>query len=140
MGIHSLNLFQTGKSYSTILLTYQAINYFHFIVGHPKTCDSEFSLNILEGIKHTTRYTVQKKGSITVKHLHNLYSHLRGKITSLANLRAARFCVFSFMRILRFSEVINVRKTDVVIKTPTLLFSLKRVNHTSIEKEMGLSH
>ena len=59
--IHSLyilNQFQTGKSYSTIRLTYPAANYFHSIVGHPKLCDCDFCLNVVESIKCTTRGTV----------------------------------------------------------------------------------
>ena len=36
----------------------------------------EFCLNILEGIKCITRYTVQKKSPINVKNLYKLYSHL----------------------------------------------------------------
>ena len=111
-----LNLFQTSKSYSTIRLTYQAINYFHSIVGHPKVCYSKFFLNILEGIKLITRYTVQKKSPITVKHLYKLCSHLGGKHMSLANLCTALICIFSSPGFLRFSEAINIRQTYVVIK------------------------
>ena len=97
MVIYLLYLFQTGKSFSTICLTYQAINYFHSIVGHPKPCNSELFLNISEGIKHTTRYTVQKKSPITIKHLYQFYSHFGSKHMPLANLRTMLICVFSFM-------------------------------------------
>lgn len=41
-------------------------------------------LNILEGIKRSTRYTVQKKSPNTVKHLYKLY---RYNFVRLANLR-----------------------------------------------------
>ena len=95
--IYLLNLFQTGKSYSTINLAYQTINYFHLIAGHPKPCDSVFWQNILEGIKRTIKYAVQKKSSITVKHLYKLYSHFRDKLMSLPNLRTMLICVFFFM-------------------------------------------
>ena len=138
MVIYLLKLFHTGKPYTTIRSAYQAINYFHSIAGHPKTCDSEFCINTLEDIKCTIRYTIQKKSSIIVKHLYKLYSHFRRKLTSLTNLRTAQIC--DFLGFLCFSEVINVRRTDVVIRNTTLPFLLKGVNQSSIKKEMGLSH
>ena len=95
--LYLLNLFQTGKSYSTIHLTYQAIDYFNSIVGHPKPCDSKFCLNILEGIKCITGYTVRKKSPITVKHLYKLCSHFKSKLMTLANLPTMLICAISFM-------------------------------------------
>ena len=89
--IYLLYLFQIGKSYSTICLIYQAINCFYSIVRHPKPCDSKPCLNILEGLKRTTRYTVQTKSRIIVKHLYNLYSHFGGQRMSLSNLRIMLF-------------------------------------------------
>ena len=89
--IYLLYLFQIGKSYSTICLTYQAINCFYSIVRHPKPCDSKLCLNILEGLKRATRYTVQTKSRIIVKHLYNLYSHFGGQRMSLSNLRIMLF-------------------------------------------------
>ena len=80
--IYLLYLIQTGKSYSTTRLTYQAINYFHSIVGHQEPCNSELCLNIFEGIKRTTRYTVQKESSITVRHLYSLYNQFADLPTS----------------------------------------------------------
>ena len=65
--IYLLYPFQTDKSCSTIRLMYQAIDYFHCIVGHPKPDNFELCLNVFEGLKHTTRYTVQKKSPVTVK-------------------------------------------------------------------------
>ena len=73
-------LFNIGKSHLNIRLTYQAMNYFHSIAGQPKPFNSELFLNLLEGIKRTARYTVQKKSPITVKHLYKLYSHFAGKL------------------------------------------------------------
>ena len=137
MVIYLLKLFHTGKPYTNICSTYQAMNYFHSIAGHPKTCDSEFCINKLEDIKCTIRYTIQKKSSISIKHLYKLYSHFRGKLTSRTNLCAARIC--DFLGFLCFSEVINVRRNDVVIRNTTLLFLLKGVKESSIKKEMGLS-
>ena len=54
-----------------------------------------------------------------------------------ANLHIILICAFSFMGFLRFIEVINIRRTDIVIKTPKLLFSLKRVKQTPNESDVG---
>ena len=135
--IYLLYPFQTGKSYSTICLIYRPINYFHCIVGHSKPSNSELCLNILESIKHTTRYTVQKKSRITVKHLYKFYSHFGVKRMSLANLRTMLICGFSFMGFFRFSEVINIRRTDVVIKNIHIAVFIEKSKQTSIEKEFG---
>ena len=55
----------------------------------------------------------------------------------IANLHIILICAFSFMGFLRFIEVINIRRTDIVIKTPKLLFSLKRVKQTPNESDVG---
>ena len=81
---------------------------FSFHSRHPTPWDSELYLNILEGIKHTTRYTVQRKSPIIVKHLYKLYSLFGGKFMPLANFRTALICVFSFMGFFRLSEIIEL--------------------------------
>ena len=120
-------------------MIYQAKNYFHSIVGHPKLCSSELCLNILEGIKRTTRYTVQKKIPITVKHLYKLYSHFGVKRILLANLRTMLIWVFPFMGFLRFSEVINTRKTDVVIRNPHIAIFIEK-SETDVYREGSWSY
>ena len=64
--------------------------------------------------KGTTRCTVQKKKPITVKHLYKLYNHSGGKCTSLANLHGY------------FNEVINKRRTDVVIKNTHIVIFIEK--------------
>ena len=77
------DIFIISNSYRQVLfptrLTYQAINYFHSIVGHEEACNSELCLNIFEGIKRTIRYRVQKESSITVKHLYSTVSTINSQ-------------------------------------------------------------
>ena len=77
---------------------------FSFHRRHHKSYNSKFCLNILEGIKCTTRYTVQKKSPVTVKHLHKPYSHFEGKLMSLSNLHAM-ICIISLDLLIWCNEV-----------------------------------
>ena len=129
--IYLLNLFQICKSYSTIPLTYQAINYFHSIVGHPKPCNSEFCLNILRG---NVLLDIQSKKNVIVKHLYKFYSHFRGKCMSLAMLRTTLTCAFSFMGFLHFREIINIRRTDFVIKNTQITIFFEK-SKTDVYRE-----
>lgn len=93
---------------------------FSFHRRHHKSYNSKFCLNILEGTKCTTRYTVQKKSPNTVKHLYKLY---RCNFVHLANLRTKLIWVFFFIGFPRLCEVINIWRTDVFIKiTHTAIF------------------
>ena len=125
IAIYWLNPFRSGNFCSTIRLTYQPINHFYSILGNPKPCDSKLCVNILKNVKHT----VQTKSPISVKDLYKLHGHFSGKFMSLANLCKMLIWIFSTKGLLCFSEFINMRRTNVILETPTLLFSLKKVRH-----------
>ena len=93
---------------------------FNHLLNYQTIKNPKLYLYILEGIKRSTRYTVQKKSPNTVKHLYKLY---RCNFVHLANLRTKLIWVFFFIGFPRLCEVINIWRTDVFIKiTHTAIF------------------
>ena len=114
--LYLLSLLQTGKSYPAIRSSVFAIKYFRKIVGHHDPCNSELVNYVLEGIKRICCHTPKKKKPFTPQLLHTLYRSLGEDNMNLINLRTMLLCVLSFMGFLRFSEVINLKNSDIILK------------------------
>jgi len=92
-----------------------SIKYFHSIAGFADPFSSRVSNLIYEGIKRICSHQPKKKLPITIKHLKNMYAALGGEKMDLKNLRIMTISVLSFMGFMRFSEVIKLRKCDILI-------------------------
>ena len=115
------------------------IKYFHKIVGHHDPCNSELVNYVLESIKRICCHTPKKKKSFTPQPLHTLYRSLGEDNTNLINLRTMLLCVLSFMGFLKFSEVINLKNSDIVLnKTHMSIFIEK--SKTDVYREGSWMH
>jgi len=90
-----------------------SIKYFHSIAGFAETFSSRVSNLIYEGINRICSHQPKKK--LTIKLLKNMYAALGGEKIDLKNLRIMTISVLSFMVFMRFSEVIKLRKYDILI-------------------------
>ena len=89
------------------------IKCFHKIVGHH---DHHESVNyVLEGFKRICCH-IPKKKPFTPELLHKLCRSLGEDNIDLINVRTTFLCVLSFMEFLRFSEVINLKNLDIMLK------------------------
>ena len=109
-----LNLFQKNKSFENRNL-FSAIKYFQKITGYENVLTGGLPYLVLEGIKRTSQKISLKNLPLTTEHLHKLYKIFGGKNMDLKDLRTTLICVFSFMGFLRYSEVSNLRMSDIVI-------------------------
>ena len=109
-----LNLFHKNKSFENIRISFFAIKYIQKITGYEKVETRSLPFLVLEGIKQTSQKLSRKKLPLTTEHLHKLYKTFGGKKMSLKDLKTT-LCIFLFMRFLRYSEVSNLRMSDIVI-------------------------
>ena len=110
-----LNLLQCETPFPTIRQTLYAIKFYHKICNYPDPCNM-LCENILEAIKRIMSRPTKKKLPITVNHLKNMYRSFGGKDTlKLENIRTMAICLLSFSGFLRFSECIELRRSDVSI-------------------------
>jgi len=113
--IYLLSLLQKGKSFPVIKSSLFAIKYYHSIEGLPDPFTSALSNLIYEGIKRICSHQAKKKLPIKIKHLKNMFNILGGNKMDLKNLRTMVISILSFMGFLRFSEVIKIRRSDILI-------------------------
>ena len=103
------------KTFPIIRMSFFTINYFHSIVGY-NPCPTILLHNVLEDIKKILAYSATKESPVTVSQLYKMYNYFRSKTISLSNLQTIAICVLSFMGFLPFSEVIKLRRCDIIIK------------------------
>ena len=129
-----MHLFQSGKTFPVIRMSYFAINYFHSIVGYQNPCPTSLSYNVLEGIKRIIAYYTTKKSPVTVSHLYEMYNYFRTKTISLSNLQTILICVLSFTGFLRFSDIIKLRRCDIIINKTFLSIFIEK-SKTNVYRE-----
>ena len=132
--LYMIHLLQTGKTFPVIRMSYFAINYFHSIVGYQNPCPTSLSYNVLEGIKRILAYSATKKSPVTVSQLYEMYNYFGTKTISLSKVRTILICVLSFIGFLRFSEVIKLRRCDI-IKNKTFLSIFIEKSNTDVYRE-----
>ena len=81
----------------------------------------------------------RKKLPLTTEHLHKLYKILGWKNMNLKDLRTTLICVFSFMGFLRYSEVSNLRMSDIVIHDSYMAIFIEKKKQTFTEMKIGFS-
>ena len=129
-----MHLFQTGKTFPVIRMSYFAINYFHSIVGYQNSCPASFHYNVLDGIRRILAYSATKKPPLTVSQFYQMYNYVGSKTISPSNLGTILICVLSFMGFLVFSEVGKLRCCDIIINKTFLSKSIEK-SKTDVYRE-----
>ena len=131
---YMLNLFQKNKSFENIRDSFFAIKYFQKVTGYENVLTGGLPYLVLEGIKRTSQKISRKKLPLTTEHLHKLYKIFGGKNINLKDLRTTLICVFSFMGFLRYSEVSNLRMSDIVIHDSYMAIFIEKSKNGHLQK------
>ena len=131
---YMLNLFQKNKSFENIRDSFFAIKYFQKVTGYENVLTGGLPYLVLEGIKRTSQKISRKKLPLTTEHLHKLYKILGWKNMNLKDLRTTLICVFSFMGFLRYSEVSNLRMSDIVIHDSYMAIFIEKSKNGHLQK------
>ena len=132
--LYMMHLLQIGKTFPVIRMSYFFINYFHLIVGYQNPCPTSLPYNVLEGIKRILACSAAKKSPVAVSQLYEMYNYFGTKTISLSSLRTILICVLSFMGFLRFSEVIKLRRCDMIINKTVLSIFIEK-SKTDVYRE-----
>ena len=139
-----LNLLQKNKWFENIRNSFFAIKYFQKITGYENVLTGGLPYLVLEGIKRTSQKISRKKLPLTTEHLHKLHTFFGGKNMNLKDLRTTLICAFLFMGFLRYSEVSNLRMSDIVIHNSYMAIFInivkrKKVKRIFTEMEIGFT-
>ena len=105
-----MNLFQKNKSFENIRNSFFAIKCFHY----ENVLTGGLPYLVLEEIKLVSQKILRKKLLLTTEHLRKLQKIFGGKNMNLKDLRTT-LVFFLFTGFLRYSEVSNLRISDIVV-------------------------
>ena len=114
----SLTLFitsmvQSAEKLSKITQTFYGLKFLHDITGRKNPCENKMAITALESASRILSKPIQKKEPIKPRHLRKLGKMLTENPKSLPNYRTLAICCVAFSGFLRFSEVANLRRSDI---------------------------
>lgn len=132
--IFILSRIQLDERYSSVRAVYYAVKFIHTFGGLADPTDHLLVKNIFEAAHRLCKNDINKKEPLEVSHIALLYSYLVEKNSSLTNLRTAVIILVGFAGFLRFEEVINIRRSDVVFMREYMKIFLEK-SKTDIYRE-----
>jgi len=110
-----LSLIQENYTMPQIESSYYGIKFFHTTLCYNDPCNHSIVKNMYQAAKRMITHKVKKKEPITIEQLTNIHETLL-KNDTLANTRTVVICLLSFAGFLRFSEIINLRLSDLIFE------------------------
>ena len=108
------SMVQRGESLSKTIQTFYSINFLHNITGTKNPCKNKTVKAALESARRILSKPVKKKEPIKPKHIRQLVKILAVDAKNLPNYRILAICTLAFAGFFRFSEVANLRRSDIV--------------------------
>ena len=114
VSLYLIHLSETYKSVSKIDEAFYAISWVHKISGFVDPCHSFLCQSVKDGAHRTIGHCiVNKKEPITPEMLQKIVQLYGNNLSNLSDLRIACMCLVSFAGFLRFSELVNLRRSDL---------------------------
>ena len=120
-------------------MSYYAIKYFNEFFTGGKELGSHFITKVLEGIKRLSGYTENPKSPLSSSDLKKSFQYLGGVEMNLTNSRLMMVLVLSSMGFLRFSEVSNLKGSDVIIHNTHMPIFIEK-SKTDIHRKRNWLH
>ena len=109
-----LNQIQLGKSFASIRSFYYGIKYVHVSQGYNDPTEHHIVKNMLEAAHRLCKTVIRRKEPLTIEHIQSLNAALLVHPISLMNYRIAIIIILGFFGFLRYSEIANIRRCDIV--------------------------
>ena len=114
VSLYLINLSKQNKSFAIIEEAYYAISWAHQLTGYPNPCKSNLCISVKEGAHRIIGKTVSNKKEAITPDILNKLVHVYGKNNNnLNDIRICCMCLISFAGFLRFSELVNLKRTDI---------------------------
>ena len=107
-------LSNSNKSASSINEAFYAINWAHKLAGVQSPCVSELVIAVKEGSLRSVGHSVVKKEPITPEILFQIVQLYGNSTFSLKHVRIACMCLLSYAGFLRFNELANLKRHQIV--------------------------
>ncbi|XP_033762818.1 integrase/recombinase xerD homolog isoform X1 [Pecten maximus] len=105
---------ESSKSSTAIDQVFYAIGWAHDLAGLHNPCKSAFVNHVREAARRQLKTSVIKKEPLTPEHLKSLVSNFAGHRANLSDLRLVTLCLLGYSAFLRFSEICNIRRSDLM--------------------------
>ncbi|XP_071175685.1 integrase/recombinase xerD homolog [Mytilus edulis] len=103
-----------GKSTSSINEAVYAISWAHRLAGVENPCKSDLVISVKEGSLRSVGHIVVKKEPITPEILYQIVMLYGNDKSNLKDVRIACMCLISFAGFLRYSELANLTRNNIV--------------------------
>lgn len=114
--LYLVSLIQSNKSSSTVDETFYGVKWAHELAGFSNSnpCGSFVVKSVREAAHRILGHSVSKKEPITSDILNQMVSRYLGHNSNTMNLRNVAMCLIAYAGFLRFSELSNIKRSDLV--------------------------
>ncbi|XP_052080761.1 integrase/recombinase xerD homolog [Mytilus californianus] len=120
ISLYLIHLSETAKSVSKLNDAFYAIKWAHKLAGVADPSENNLVASVLEGAHRKIGHSVVKKEPITPHILKNIVCKYANNTCNLKDVRIACMCLLAYAGFLRFSELANLRRSDIQF-SPTYL-------------------
>ena len=113
VSLYLIHLTESCKSSSKINEAFYAISWIHKLAGCKDPCESDLVVQVKEGATRIIGHSVTKKEPITPDTLKFIVLSYGNENSNLKDLRVACMCLLSFSGFLRFSELANLKRSNI---------------------------
>ena len=120
------SMIQSNSSYAKFKQVYYGVKWAHNILGLRDPLKSPLLIALSNAAKRTLSKPVCKKEPVKPWHFQKLVKLFGGKNASLLDLRLLTMCLVGFAGFFRFSELINIRRNDIIFYGKYLKIFIER--------------
>ena len=113
IAIYLASLIQSDSSVSKIDLAIYGIGWAHELADYINPCKSQLIKTIKESVSRICKKAGNKKEPITPDILNKLWIHYKENGYNASEFRTICMCVLGYVGFLRFSELVNIKRSDV---------------------------
>ena len=126
IALYLIHLSESSKSTSKIDEAMYAISWAHTLSGFSDPCKSNLVRSVREGAHRKIGHIVKKKEPITPDILQKMVSTYGSNNCNLKDLRIATMCLVSYAGLLRFAELANIKRSNVVFCSSHVKLNLEK--------------
>ena len=132
-----MNCIETDYSFPKMEGIDFAIKLCHKLLGYTDLFFPFVVCSILEVAKRSSVHKTRKKKPIAIENLELLYLELAVKSQNLSSFRLLTMCIPGFCGPMRYSEISNLRNSDIAFHDTFIKYFLKNAKLLFIAKETG---
>ena len=134
IALYLIHLSETANSINKLDEAIYAISWAHMLAGFPDPCKTSLVHSVREGAHRKIGHTVIRKEPVTPEILQNIVSRYGSSSCNLKDLRIATMCLISYAGFLRFSELANLKRSNITFCSTHVTLTLEK-SKTDVYRE-----